>query len=59
MPENIAISVKGHLEKPSGAYGILYLPLNNHVKETVLRLADRLKDSGFILSPDKMTHASG
>lgn len=56
--KNMAILVKGHLEKPSDADGILYIPFNNHVKETVPRLANRLKDSGFILSPDKITHAS-
>ena len=56
--KNIAILVKGHLEKPSDADGILYIPFNDHVKETVPRLADRLKHSGFILSPDKITHAS-
>ncbi|EGQ8682024.1 nucleotide-binding protein [Vibrio vulnificus] len=56
--KNMAILVKGHLEKPSDADGILYIPFNNHVKETVPRLANRLKDSGFILSPDKIAHAS-
>lgn len=56
--KNMAILVKGHLEKPSDADGILYIPFNNHVKEAVPRLANRLKESGFILSPDKITHAS-
>lgn len=56
--KNMAIIIKGHLEKPSDADGILYIAFNNHVKETVPRLANRLKESGFILSPDKITHAS-
>ncbi|MFA7497041.1 TIR domain-containing protein [Acidithiobacillus albertensis] len=56
--KNMAILVKGHLEKPSDADGVLYIAFNNHVKETVPRLANRLKESGFILSPDKITHAS-
>lgn len=56
--KNMAILVKGHLEKPSDADGVLYIPFNNHVKETVPRLASRLKESGFVLSPDKITHAS-
>lgn len=56
--KNMAILVKGHLEKPSDADGILYIAFNNHIKETVPRLANRLKESGFILSPDKITHAS-
>ena len=55
---NMVILVKGRLEKPSVADGILYEAFNNHVKETVPRLANCLKDSGFILSPDKITHAS-
>lgn len=55
---NMAILVKGHLEKPSDADGILYIAFNNHIKEAVPRLANRLKESGFILSPDKITHAS-
>ena len=55
---NMAILVKGHLEKPSDADGILYIAFNNHVKETVPRLANRLKESGFVLNPDKVAHAS-
>jgi predicted nucleotide-binding protein len=55
---NIAILVKGHIEKPSDADGILYIAFNNHVKETVPRLANRLKESGFVLNPDKVSHAS-
>lgn len=55
---NMAILVKGYIEKPSDADGILYIAFNNHVKEAVPRLANRLKESGFILSPDKITHAS-
>ncbi|SDE52642.1 TIR domain-containing protein [Desulfuromonas thiophila] len=55
---NMAILVKGHIEKPSDADGILYIPFNNHVKETVPRLANRLKESGFVLNPDKVAHAS-
>jgi predicted nucleotide-binding protein len=56
--KNMAILVKGHLEKPSDADGILYLGFNNHVKETVPKLANRLKESGFVLNPDKVAHAS-
>jgi predicted nucleotide-binding protein len=56
--KNMAILVKGTLEKPSDADGILYLSFNHHVKETVPRLSQRLKDSGFILNPDQIAHAS-
>lgn len=56
--KNMAILVKGSLEKPSDADGILYLSFNNHVKEVVPKLVTHLKNSGFILSPDKISHAS-
>lgn len=55
---NMAILVKGHIEKPSDADGILYIPFNAHVKEAVPRLANRLKESGFVLNPDNVAHAS-
>ena len=55
---NVAILKKGHLEVPSDAQGILYIPFNDHVKETVPKLADRLRAAGFVLSPGKITNAS-
>jgi predicted nucleotide-binding protein len=55
---NIAILKKGHLEVPSDANGILYIPYNDHMKETVPRLADRLRSAGFILTPENITKAS-
>jgi predicted nucleotide-binding protein len=55
---NVAILKKGHLEVPSDAQGILYLPFNDHVKETVPKLADRLRAAGFVLSPEVISRAS-
>ncbi|WP_104204085.1 TIR domain-containing protein [Billgrantia saliphila] len=55
---NMAILKKGHLEAPSDAQGILYIPFNDHVKETVPRLADRLREAGFVLNPEAITRAS-
>lgn len=55
---NVAILKKGHLEAPSDAQGILYLGFNDHVKETVPRLADRLRAAGFVLNPDNISKAS-
>src|SRR5699024_4280035 len=49
---NVAILKKGHLEVPSDAQGILYIPFNDHVKETVPKLADRLRAAGFVLNPE-------
>ncbi|HHR6140579.1 TPA: TIR domain-containing protein [Providencia alcalifaciens] len=56
--ENVAILQKQHLEQPSDANGILYLHFNEHVKETVPRLAQRLQKSGFIIDSDKIASAS-
>ncbi|QGT77610.1 DNA-binding protein [Guyparkeria halophila] len=55
---NVAILVKGHLERPSDADGVLYIPFNHHVKETVPRLAARLREAGFMLSPERISRAS-
>ena len=55
---NVAILKKGHLEVPSDAQGILYIPFNDHVKETVPKLVDRLRAAGFVLNPDNITKAS-
>lgn len=55
---NVAILKRGHLEVPSDAHGILYIPFNDHVKETVPKLVDRLRASGFVLSPQGITNAS-
>jgi len=55
---NVAILKKGHLEVPSDAQGILYIPFNDHVKETVPKLADRLRAAGFVLNPENITKAS-
>jgi predicted nucleotide-binding protein len=55
---NVAILKKGHVEVPSDAHGILYIPFNDHVKETVPKLADRLTAAGFILNPAAISKAS-
>jgi predicted nucleotide-binding protein len=55
---NTVILKKGHLEVPSDANGILYLGYNDHVKETVPRLVDRLKAAGFEIDINKITNAA-
>lgn len=55
---NVAILKKGHIEVPSDAQGIIYIPFNDHVKECVPRLVDRLRRAGFELSPEAITKAS-
>lgn len=56
--KNVAILKKGHVDVPSDAQGILYLGFNDHVKEVVPRLVDRLTHAGFVLDPISITKAS-
>lgn len=56
--KNVAILKKQHLEIPSDAQGILYIPFNDHVKEAVPKLVDRLRAAGFVLNPEAITRAS-
>jgi predicted nucleotide-binding protein len=54
----VAILKKGHVEVPSDAQGIIYIPFNDHVKETLPRLVDRLREAGFDLDIGAVTKAS-
>jgi predicted nucleotide-binding protein len=56
--KNVAILKKGHVDVPSDAQGILYLGFNDHVKEVVPRLVDRLTNAGFVLDSSNITRAS-
>lgn len=55
---NVAILKKGHLDVPSDAQGILYIPFNDHVKETVPKLVDRLRAAGFVMNPENISKAA-
>lgn len=55
---NVAILKKGHLEVPSDADGILYIGFNDHVKETVPRLAERLNHAGFKIEAHSIAKAA-
>ncbi|EFH4772679.1 nucleotide-binding protein [Escherichia coli] len=55
---NVVILQKQHLEQPSDAAGILYLNFNDHVRETVPRLIQRLKQAGFTFSDAQIANAS-
>lgn len=57
--QNVAILKKQHLEIPSDAQGILYISFNEHVKEAVPKLVDRLCTAGFKLTLEAITRASG
>lgn len=54
----VAILKKGHVVVPSDASGIIYLPFNNHVRETAPKLCQRLGEAGFKLNPESITKAS-
>ena len=55
---NVAILKKGHLEVPSDADGILYIGFNDHVKETVPKLAERLNHAGFTIETQAIARAA-
>lgn len=55
---DVVILKKGHLEVPSDASGILYLAFNDHVKEVVPKLVERLNISGFELTAEAVANAS-
>ena len=55
---NVAILKTGHLDVPSDADGILYIGFNDHVKETVPRLAERLAQAGFGIDGSAISKAA-
>jgi predicted nucleotide-binding protein len=52
--ERVAILVKGHVEKPTDIDGILYIGFNDHVKETLPKLAQHLRQCGFTIDVSKV-----
>ena len=54
----VAILVKGFVELPSDATGIIYLHFNDHVKEIVPKLAERLQACGISLSAEQISRAA-
>lgn len=56
--ERVAILQKQYVEIPSDASGIIYLHFNEHVKEVVPKLAERLQSCGFDLTPMQIASAS-
>lgn len=55
---NMAIIQKGTLERPSDTDGILRIEFNDHVRETVPKLVQRLQTAGFDISANKIADAS-
>ncbi len=54
----MAIVVKGHIEIPSDLEGIIRFHYNDHVREVVPRLCQRLKEAGFDLDPGHIASAA-
>ncbi|MBF0456056.1 MAG: nucleotide-binding protein [Magnetococcales bacterium] len=56
--ERMALIVKGHLELPSDLQGIIRLGYNDHIREIVPKLGQRLKESGFDIDASSISTAS-
>ncbi|WP_336287788.1 nucleotide-binding protein [Bartonella sp. CB60] len=54
--KNVAILKKQSLEIPSDASGIIYIPFNDHVKETLPQLVKHLESSGFVFKKEVLTN---
>lgn len=54
----MAILQKGALERPSDTDGILRIEFNDHIREIVPKLAQRLQGAGFQIDPKKIAEAS-
>ena len=54
-----AILTKGYVELPSNMGGVITIPFNDHVREAVPKLVQRLQETGFDLDPIKIGLAQG
>lgn len=54
----MVILKKGALEMPSDTNGIIFIEFNDHVREVVPKLAQRLQGAGFKIEPQAVAYAS-
>jgi predicted nucleotide-binding protein len=54
----MAILIKGHLEMPSDLQGIIHFGYNDHVREIIPKLCQRLQEVGFQIDSDKIAAAA-
>jgi predicted nucleotide-binding protein len=54
-----AILTKGYVELPSNMGGVITIPFNDHVREAVPKLVQRLQEAGFKLDPTSIGVAQG
>jgi len=52
-----AILQKGYVEPPSNMGGVITIPFNDHVREAVPKLVQRLQEAGFKLDPSAIGRA--
>jgi len=55
--ENIIVLKKEGVEIPSDMNGVFYIGFEKHIKETVQKMAKRLKDIGFNIDTDGLLKA--
>lgn len=55
--QRVAILRKGDVVVPSDASGIIHIPFNSHVRDTVPKLCKRLREAGYELSADSVIAA--
>ncbi len=55
----VAILQKGYVELPSNMGGVIAIPFNDHVREALPKLVQRLNEAGFRLDPAAIGLASG
>lgn len=56
--ERVVVLQKGFVEAPSDMQGLIYFPFNDHVKETIPKLASRLQAAGFEIPADRIAVAT-
>lgn len=54
----MAILIKGHIEVPSDLHGIIHFGYNDHLREIIPKLCQRLREAGFDLDSDKIAAAA-
>ena len=57
--QRCAILTKGFVELPSNIGGVITIPFNDHVRDTVPKLVQRLQEAGFELDPSAIGVAQG
>lgn len=54
----MAIIVKGHVEIPSDLQGLIRFGYNDHIREVIPKLCQRLKEAGFSLTAEQIAAAA-